>query len=92
MLEEIRGDLNEMSPISLGHLNTWSSVGSCFEGLGGAALLEKDFGVSKDSHNFRLAFLFSDVQDVSPQLLPACSLLSEVCNRSLQASGNRSPK
>lgn len=51
-LEEICGDLNEMSPISLGHLNTCSSVGGCFEGLGGAALLEKDFGVSKDSHNF----------------------------------------
>lgn len=55
-LEEICGDLNKMFPISLGHLNTWSSAGGCFEGLGGAALLEKGFGVSTDSHNFRFPF------------------------------------
>lgn len=71
-LEEICGDLNKMFPISLGHLNTWSSAGGCFEGLGGAALLKKRLWSFNRFTQFPvsfLSFLFA-VQDVSPQLLP----------------------
>ena len=48
------GGPNEMSPISLRHVNTLSPVGGCLEGTrrcgfdGGSVSLEVHFGVSED--------------------------------------------
>ena len=54
------GDLDEMSPIRLRHLNTWSPVGGYFEKIrrhgpaGGNMSLVMDFELSKASHHFKL--------------------------------------